>query len=107
VFRFRQYVVVTVTLLLLATAQVPTAVAPTGSPSGDTMTLVVAGLAVLAVAALAGARYAAGVIRSPEITVGGRAREHRQVLGMMPAPQHPATAGRPRPRAPSQSIAVA
>lgn len=69
--------------------------------------LAAAGLAVIAVAALAGARYAAVVIRSREITVGGRASAHRHALSMMPAPQHPATPGRPRTRAPSGSPAVA
>jgi hypothetical protein len=102
VFRFRQRLVISMTVLFLATNLPPTALAPDGAT-----TLVVAGLAVFAVAALAGARYAAVVIRSQEITVGGRAHEHRQALSMMPAPQHPATPGRPRTRAPSLWIAVA
>ncbi|WP_165070534.1 hypothetical protein [Marisediminicola senii] len=39
--------------------------------------------------------------------IGGRSREHRQVLARMPAPQHPDTVGRARPRAPGAMIPVA
>jgi len=87
--------VMTVSLLVLSIAQ--------AEPSS----LVFAGIAALAVGAVLAARYAAVVIRSQEITVGDRAREHRQSLVGMPEPQHPDTAGRPRTRAPSGAPAVA
>ena len=87
--------VMTVSLLVLSIAQ--------AEPSS----LVFAGIAALAVGAVLAARYAAVVIRSQEITVGDRAREHRQSLIGMPAPQHPDTAGRPRTRAPSGAPAAA
>ena len=87
--------VVTVSLLVLSIAQ--------AEPSS----LVFAGIAALAVGAVLAARYAAVVIRSQEITVGDRAREHRQSLVGMPEPQHPDTAGRPRTRAPSGAPAAA
>jgi hypothetical protein len=87
--------VMTVSLLVLSIAQ--------AEPSS----LVFAGIAALAVGAVLAARYAAVVIRSQEITVGDRAREHRQSLVGMPEPQHPDTAGRPRTRAPSGAPAAA
>ena len=87
--------VMTVSFLVLSIAQ--------AEPSS----LVFAGIAALAVGAVLAARYAAVVIRSQEITVGDRARQHRQSLVGMPAPQHPDTAGRPRTRAPSGETAVA
>jgi hypothetical protein len=68
---------------------------------------VFAGIAAIALCAVLAARYAAVVIRSREITVGQRARQHRQSLVGMPEPQHPDTDGRPRTRAPSQVTAVA
>jgi len=87
--------VLTVSFLVLSIAQ--------AEPSS----LVFAGIAALAVGAVLAARHAAVVIRSQEITVGDRARQHRQSLVGMPAPQHPDTAGRPRTRAPSGETAVA
>jgi len=68
-------------------------------PSG----LLVVGLAAVVVAAALSARYAAVVVRTRELTVGSRSREHREVLSVTPEPQHPETAGRPRTRAPAQS----
>ena len=87
--------VMTVSLLVISVAQ--------AEPSS----LVFAGIAALAVGAVLAARYAAVVIRSQELAVGDRAREHRQSLVGMPEPQHPDTAGRPRTRAPSLATAVA
>jgi hypothetical protein len=95
--RLAQQLVLTGTVLFLTFALAP------AEPSA----LVAAGIAVLAVTAVAGARYAAVVIRALEITIGRRSREHRQLLRALPAPSDPATPGRPRSRAPSQSIAVA
>jgi len=87
--------VMTMSFLVLTVAQ--------AEPS----TLVFAGIAALALGAVLAARYAAVVIRSQELAVGERAREHRQSLIGMPEPQHPDTAGRPRTRAPSGAPAVA
>jgi hypothetical protein len=87
--------VLTVSFLVLTVAQT--------EPSS----LVFAGIAALAVGAVLAARYAAVVIRSQELAVGERAREHRQSLIGMPEPQHPHTAGRPRTRAPSGATAAA
>ena len=59
-----------------------------------------------AIAALVAVRFAVLAVRYREMASGVRARAHRQALGRMPAPQHPRTAGRPRPRAPALSIPV-
>jgi hypothetical protein len=91
----RLVMVMTVSFLVLTVAQ--------SEPSS----LVFAGIAAIALCAVLAARYAAVVIRAHEITVGSRARQHRQSLVGMPEPQHPDTAGRPRTRAPSQATAVA
>jgi hypothetical protein len=91
----RLVMVLTVSFLVLAVAQ--------SEPSS----LVFAGIAAIALCAVLAARYAAVVIRAHEITVGSRARQHRESLVGMPEPQHPDTAGRPRTRAPSQATAVA
>jgi hypothetical protein len=86
--------VLTVSVVVLSVAQ--------AEPSS----LVFAGIAALAVGAVLAARYAAVVIRSQELAVGDRAREHRQSLVGQPSPQHPDTAGRPRTRAPSGAVAA-
>jgi Family of unknown function (DUF6412) len=88
--RQRLVMVMTLSFLVLVTAQ--------AEPSG----LLVAGLATIVVAAALSARYAAVAVRSREITVGSRAREHREALSVMPEPRHPDTAGRPRTRAPAR-----
>lgn len=85
----------TASFVLLALTQPPTT------------SIVVAGIAALALTAVLSARYASRVIRSRELAVGARAREHRQSLVGMPEPQHPRTAGRPRTRAPSRAITAA
>ncbi|CAN5162233.1 hypothetical protein BH11ACT4_BH11ACT4_24750 [soil metagenome] len=67
----------------------------------------VSGLALVGVVALlsvAVLRVAVGVVGASEVTVGARARAHREVLSGMPAPRHPATAGRPMARAPGQPL---
>lgn len=81
----------TLSFLVLVVAQ--------AEPSG----LLVAGLAAIVVAAALSARYAAIAVRSHELTVGSRARQHREALSVMPAPRHPDTAGRPRTRAPART----
>jgi len=73
----------------------------------DASAALLAAIAAVAVVALVGSRYAAVSIRSRSITVGARARAHRESLTSLPAPSHPDTAGRTRSRAPSQSIAAA
>lgn len=49
-------------------------------------------------------RAAVGVIGASEVTVGARARAHREVLSGMPEPRHPSTAGRPMARAPGEVL---
>lgn len=74
--------------------------------AGSTASLA-AGVAVIAVGALLGARYVAVSIRSHEVTIGHRARQHRESFIGMPEPGHPSTPGRRRSRAPSMVIAAA
>ncbi|WP_309619308.1 hypothetical protein [Salinibacterium sp.] len=61
---------------------------------------------VAAVLLASAVRSAAVVVGSLEVTVGSRARAHREALSGMPAPRHPSTAGLPLTRAPSQGIAA-
>ena len=91
----RLVMLLTVSFVVLAVAQ--------AEPSA----MLVAGVAVLAASALLGARYLAVIITALRLMVGSRSRQHREVLTRIPAPTHPNTAGRPRPRAPSLSEAVA
>jgi hypothetical protein len=80
-------------------------IATIGSSAPSTAAM--AGLVAIALVAIVGVRYAAGQLRAHELGVGGRAREHRQVLAFAPAPQHPDTAGRTRSRAPARPFAAA
>jgi hypothetical protein len=73
----------------------------------DSSAVLLGAVATLAVIALVGSRYSAVSIRSRSLTVGSRARQHRESMSSLPAPSHPDTAGRTRSRAPSQSIAAA
>lgn len=73
----------------------------------DSSAVLVGAIAAVAVVALVGSRYAAVSIRSRSMTVGSRARQHRESLSSLPEPSHPDTAGRTRSRAPSQSLAAA
>ncbi len=59
-------------------------------------------VALAAVTAIGIASIAFGVRAVPRrvVTVGARAREHRELLDAIPAPRHPATPGRTRSRAP-------
>ena len=93
--RARLVMIMTVVFVALAVAQ---------TESSTAMAATIVGLAV--VAAL-GARYAALVIRSREITVGRRAHEHREGLVEVAAPRHPSTPGRPRTRAPARELRAA
>jgi len=95
--RIQDRLVMIMTLLFVAVA-----VSQTGSPAA-----LVAGIAAAALAAAVAARYGGVVVGSREVTVGARAHAHREALSVMPAPQHPATAGRPRTRAPSMAAFAA
>jgi hypothetical protein len=64
-------------------------------------TLIVA--ATIAIAGVLAIRAAASVPGSRMITVGLRAKAHREELSTDPAPSHPSREGRPRTRAPSRS----
>jgi hypothetical protein len=66
--------------------------------------LALAGVVVLL--SLAVVRVAVGVVTAGEVTVGARARAHREALSEMPEPRHPATAGRPMARAPGMAAAA-
>lgn len=69
----------------------------------ESSSLLLAGIATLAVVTALGARYVAVGIRSLRLTVGARAHAHRESFSSIPEPSHPDTAGRTRARAPSQS----
>lgn len=88
--------------MVMTTLFVVLAIAQATQPSA----LLLGAAAVAAVGILA-VRYAALVVGSREMTVGSRAHAHREALSTIPAPAHPTTAGRPRTRAPSQSITAA
>jgi hypothetical protein len=69
--------------------------------------VVATAIAVIAVGMLLGARYAGVTIRSRELTIGERARQHRESMADVAAPRHPATPGRTRSRAPAEGLAAA
>ena len=69
--------------------------------------LFLAGVAVLGLAVVIGARYRLTATVALELTVGRRSHQHREVLSRLAAPSHPNTAGRARPRAPAGQPAVA
>lgn len=69
-------------------------------------TQVLAAIAAVAVAGML-VRQATLVVGGRVLTVGRRARAHKEALSDMPAPRHPSTAGRPRTRAPSLVAAAA
>lgn len=81
---------------LLSAAVLLLAIAQPGASS-----TLAAGAAVIATAALLVAVHVALQAVAPELTVGSRSHQHREVLSSMAAPRHPNTAGRPRTRAPS------
>ena len=85
----RLIAVTAVLFLVLALTTEPAAIAAS-----------VAALLIIAV-------VAALVTGSRELTVGSRARAHRDGLTTQPAPAHPSTAGRPRTRAPSMAVTAA
>lgn len=87
-------------LAVLATAVIVALVVSQGAPPA----LVIAGVA--AVLLVSAVRRAAIVVGSREVTVGSRARAHREAMTGMPAPRHPSTAGLPLTRAPSEGLAA-
>jgi hypothetical protein len=74
---------------------------------GASTTALVASIAAVAIAGVLAVKAAAFVAGRRVLTVGARANAHREALTEEPAPAHPATAGRTRSRAPSQSILAA
>jgi disulfide bond formation protein DsbB len=93
--RERLVMIMTLVFVALAVAQ-----------TGSTATLAI-GVALAAVGVVLGAQIASREIHWREITVGGRARAHKESLAGMASPRHPATPGRPRSRAPGRSFAAA
>jgi len=71
----------------------------------DLPALVLAGTAVLAVGIVVLVAVVAAAPRT--LQVGDRAERHRNALDRTPEPAHPATAGRPRPRAPGTPASAA
>ncbi|WP_150308504.1 DUF6412 domain-containing protein [Planctomonas psychrotolerans] len=68
----------------------------------DASGLAVVGVAAVLLALSLGSRYLAVLITSRLLMVGHRSRAHREALSRVPAPLHPNTDGRPRPRAPGR-----
>lgn len=73
----------------------------------DPSTAVLLGVAACAVGLALAAAHSATLNRATVIPVGQPARQRREAPRAEPAPLHPDTAGRPRTRAPSQSLMVA
>ena len=90
----RLVMVMTFTFLALTLASSP-------QPS-----VVVAAIAAATLCAVLCARISVAAPRH-EITIGRRARAHREACTAMPEPQHPDTAGRPRTRAPARMLPAA
>jgi len=90
-------------LVMLMTALfVVSAVAQGGSTSA-----LVAGVAVAVLAGVLAIRSATLASGARTLTVGSRARAHREALSTQPSPAHPLTQGRRRSRAPSQGVRAA
>lgn len=87
---------------LLGLALLVATLGGSGEPASIAAVLSLAAVAALAVAVVV-------VLAQRPLTgaVGGRARQHRQLLIGMPAPQHPATPGRTRSRAPGEVLPAA
>lgn len=75
--------------------------------SSGSVQLVALGVAAVAIATVLSSRAGTLAAAPALISVGSRARDHRQQLSMQPAPSHPTTAGRPLGRAPARPIAAA
>jgi disulfide bond formation protein DsbB len=94
---WEQRVVMLMTFVFLALA-----VAQGGSAAS-----VATGIAVIAVGMLLAARSVGVAVTSRELTIGARARQHRESLSDVAAPRHPLTPGRPKSRAPSEAFSAA
>ncbi len=77
------------------------------SPDGGGATVVVVSAAALAIATAATLCTLACALRVPSAPVSERAFARRTDMERDPEPQHPLTAGRPRPRAPGRILPVA
>jgi hypothetical protein len=92
-------------LVLLSTLCVlALALSPDG---GGGAAVVVVSAAALAIATAATLRALACALRVPSAPVSERASARRTDMERDPEPQHPLTAGRPRPRAPGRILPVA
>lgn len=74
---------------------------------GGSTSMLVAGVAVAILAGVLAVRSATVVSGARTLTVGARARAHREALSSQPSPAHPLTQGRRRSRAPSRGIPAA
>jgi len=92
----RLVVALTLTFLVLAVADQPPSAA-----------LVLGGAAVVMLACSVHHTVLTLAVSERLRGIGGRSREHRHVLTRTPAPRHPDTPGRARPRAPGGMIPVA
>ena len=93
----------TLSFLSLAVAQLA---------QGESAGVIVAGLGAatigaITIGAVLAARYSGALLRTRSLTVGARARQHRESLASMPEPQHPNTVGRVRSRAPGRVASAA
>jgi hypothetical protein len=77
------------------------------SPEGSGGAAVAVSAAALMIAAAATVRALAVALRAPRVPAAERAFARRNDTEQDPEPQHPSTAGRPRPRAPGRILPVA
>jgi hypothetical protein len=89
-------------LMLLASALFVAVAVSSGNAQ-----LVALGVAAVAIAAVLAAQTGSLVASPALVSIGARARDHRQLLSAQPAPSHPTTAGRPLGRAPTQAVPAA
>lgn len=89
-------------VMLTAVLLVALAVTQAGSPA-----IALAGVAAVVLTAALAVRFAGVVLGARQLTVGARARAHKEALGEMPEPRHPSTAGLPLTRAPSRVVIAA
>src|SRR5690242_12203538 len=87
-------------LAMLASVALGALVVSQATTASTAAVSVAASLLVLAIAM----RIVSVTANARKVTVGSRAREHREVLTHLPAPAHPDTTGRTRSRAPSTGV---
>lgn len=90
-------------LTLLASLVAVALLASQATSASTAVASVAAAVLVLAVAT----GIIVGAVGRRTMTVGSRARAHREPLSFEPAPAHPRTAGRTRSRAPSVGVLAA